>query len=117
MSIRLPPPSSRYAWRGRRRRDLLNLIYVLPSREPQAMVPRDTPARLVFGLVAPDRTRPWARPRAAHCRPPCPSFSAGMVAARRGGDWSDNSPSGDRIRERRLRRAEAIFILRWWPEG
>ncbi len=71
------------------------------------MVPRDTPARLVFGLVAPDRTRPWARPRAAHCRPPCPSFSAGMVAAGRGGDWSEKlsrladrgaPPSGSRGR-------------------
>jgi hypothetical protein len=56
------------------------------------MVPRDALVKLVIGLAAPDISRPRARrtrrtvPQAGTLEP----FSAPMVAARRGGNWSEN---------------------------
>ena len=68
---------------------------VLPGWEPQAMVPRDTPVKLVCGLVAPDEARPReSAPVAADTllRRLAPYFHPATVAVHRGENWSENSP-------------------------
>jgi hypothetical protein len=59
------------------------------------MVPRDTPVKLVCGLVAPDEARPHASaPIAAGTLPRRTSyFHPATVAGHRGENWSENTPS------------------------
>ena len=70
------------------------------------MVPRDTPVKLVCGLVAPDEARPRASaPIAASMLPRrADYFHPATVAVHRGENWSD-----DRLLPERLARRETRF--------
>jgi len=80
------------------------------------MVPRDTPVKLVCGLVAPDEARPRASASIAAGTLPrrCVDyFHPATVAGHRGENWSENSPSMS-ASWRHRRTGVTVFMPRSW---
>jgi hypothetical protein len=83
------------------------------------MVPRDTPVKLVCGLVAPDEARPRASTSIAAGTLPrrgVDYFHPVTVAGHRGENWSENSP-GTFATERKREAGVIIFPPRTCPKG